>query len=96
MKNRAIHLGMVILAATVTLFIGLTGGAVAGINPGLRWLVFGAAFFALTVGGLFLLSRRRALPRLNVSDRQYRDVVLLPESAGGIGNLVGGQPTQGR
>ena len=61
MKDRAIHLSILILSVTVTLFIGLTGGVGADIAPGLRWLVPGAAFFALTVAGLFLLSRRRAL-----------------------------------
>jgi hypothetical protein len=64
MRNRTIHLSIVILPATVSLFIGLTGsGAVAGITPGLRWLVPGAAVFALAVAALFLLSRRRALRR---------------------------------
>jgi len=61
MKDRAILFTSLTLVIATALFLWLTWprSGMIDVSPALRWLVFGAASFALAVVGLFLYSRYR-------------------------------------
>ena len=85
MKERPIQVSALALLVTAALFGGLTWDrwGILAMDPGLRWLVLGAAFFALGVTCVFLrFGRRSARSQPRPAPAAHRGFAAVKSSTG--------------